>query len=292
MSLDQGARSIGGAGDGALRALCHMLRALDQARAQARVAQRRPAELVVRPGLGVEPIARRQRRNARYGHCEACAPRRFQGVHIHCLARFRRRVRAVPGARARRSHPPEPSWPRARSSRRVRSRRQTSPAARGDSRGDARSRRRPPVRPGPTRARPGCGSRCRGAPATGTVPAPGAGECAGAHRPSRSRRREPAGAAHRPRTRRRPASHAPSPPDTAVVDRQTDRRRADARAPSACSRPGAARRSPPAPAPSPATRRPCRARPLPAAPGAAAHARGAHHRQRANLEAARHGLPP
>ena len=95
MSLDQGARSIGGAGDGALRALCHMLRALDQARAQARVAQRRPAELVVRPGLGVEPIARRQRRNARCGHGEAGAPRRLQGVHIHCLARFRRRVRAV-----------------------------------------------------------------------------------------------------------------------------------------------------------------------------------------------------
>ena len=106
MSLDQGACSVGGAGDGAHRRLCHMLRAPDQACAQARVAQRRPAELVVRPGPGVESVARRQRRDARCGHREACAPRRFQRVHIHCLARFGRRVRAVPApAPAGLTHP-------------------------------------------------------------------------------------------------------------------------------------------------------------------------------------------
>ena len=44
MSLDQGAHAVGGAGDGPHRRLCHMLRALHQARAQARVAQPRPAE--------------------------------------------------------------------------------------------------------------------------------------------------------------------------------------------------------------------------------------------------------
>ena len=96
VSLDQGACSVGGAGDGAHRRLCHMLRAPDQACAQARVAQRRPAELVVRPGPGVESVARRQRRDARCGHREACAPHRFQRVHIHRLARFGGRVRAVP----------------------------------------------------------------------------------------------------------------------------------------------------------------------------------------------------
>ena len=83
-----------------------MLRAPDQACAQARVAQRRPAELVVRPGPGVESVARRQRRDARCGHREACAPRRFQRVHIHRLARFGRRVRAVPApAPAGLTHP-------------------------------------------------------------------------------------------------------------------------------------------------------------------------------------------
>ena len=83
-----------------------MLRAADQARAQACVAQRRPAELVARPGPGVEPVANRQRRHARCGRREACAPRRLQGVHIHCLARFGRRVRAVPApAPAGLTHP-------------------------------------------------------------------------------------------------------------------------------------------------------------------------------------------
>ena len=83
------------------------------------------------------------------------------------------------------------------------------------------------------------------------------------------------GAAHTPRTRPRPASHARSPPDTAVEGRQRARRRAGAHAPSACSRPGAARRSPPAPAPSPGPRRPCQA-PQPPAPPGAGSTRGRH----------------
>ena len=125
--------------------------------------------------------------------------------------------------------------------------------------------------------------RCRGAPAAGTVPAPGAGECAGAHRPSRSRRREPADAARLLRTRPRPASHARSLPDNAVGGRQRARRRAGAHAPSACSRPGAARRSP--------SRRPCQAHQPPAPPGAGAHAGATHRRERADPEAARRGPP-
>ena len=100
--------------------------------------------------------------------------------------------------RPRGSHPRAPNLPPARSPRCVRSRRRTSPAATGDSRRGARSRRQPPERPDPTRGRPGCGTRCRDVSAAGTVPAPGAGERAGACRPSRSRRRGPAGAAHTP----------------------------------------------------------------------------------------------
>ena len=49
MALDQGAGAVCGAGDGARRRLCHLLCAPDQPRAQPRVAQPRPAELVVRP---------------------------------------------------------------------------------------------------------------------------------------------------------------------------------------------------------------------------------------------------
>ena len=106
VALAQGARALGGAGDGAHRRLCHMLRALHQASAQPRVAQPRLTELVTRPGLGVEPVANRQRRHSGCGHREACAPRRLQGVHIHRLARFRRRVRAVPAtAPAGLTHP-------------------------------------------------------------------------------------------------------------------------------------------------------------------------------------------
>ena len=83
-----------------------MLRALHQAGAQPRVAQPRPAELVVRPDLGVETVANRQRRHSGCGRREACAPRRLQGVHIHRLARFGRRVRAVPAtAPAGLTHP-------------------------------------------------------------------------------------------------------------------------------------------------------------------------------------------
>ena len=83
-----------------------MLRALHQPRAQTRVAQPRPAELVVRPDRGVETVANRQRRHDRCGRRKAGAPRRLQGVHIHRLARFQRRVRAVPAtATAGLTHP-------------------------------------------------------------------------------------------------------------------------------------------------------------------------------------------
>ena len=95
MSLHQGSLAVRGAGDGAHRRLGHLLGAQDQARAQPRVAQPRPAELVAGPGLGVEPSARRQRRHARCGRLEEVAPSRRQRVHIHGLTRFRRRVRAV-----------------------------------------------------------------------------------------------------------------------------------------------------------------------------------------------------
>ena len=73
-----------------------MLRALHQPRAQTRVAQPRATELVARPGLGVETVADRQRRDARNRRREAGATPRLQLVHIHRLARFRRRVPAVP----------------------------------------------------------------------------------------------------------------------------------------------------------------------------------------------------
>ena len=180
MSLDQGARSIGGAGDGALRARPYVARSGPGARSGAR----RPA--APRRTRGPPRTRRRAHRPPPAAQCPLRARRGVRATPVprrtYTLPCAFPAPRACgPGARARRSHPPEPSWPRARSSRRVRSRRQTSPAARGDSRGDARSRRRPPVRPGPTRARPGCGSRCRGAPATGTVPAPGA---VSARRPS------------------------------------------------------------------------------------------------------------
>ena len=95
MSLDQGSHSVRGAGDGAHRRLGHLLGAQDQARAQPRVAQPRPPELVVRPGRGVQPVADRQRRHARHRRLEDIAPPRLQRVHIHRLTRFRRRVRAV-----------------------------------------------------------------------------------------------------------------------------------------------------------------------------------------------------
>ena len=146
MSLDQGC-SVGGAGDGAHRRLCQMARHLR--RSGACVAQRRPAELVVRPGPGVErrrppPAARCYR----CGHREACAPRRFQRVHVHRLARFGRRVRADPRVRAQDiTYIPvttalsapwfASSW--------------TGPADRGDSRGGCSKVADRPMRPGPAR---------------------------------------------------------------------------------------------------------------------------------------------
>ena len=72
-----------------------MLRALHQPRAQTRVAQTRSAEFMLRPDRGVETVAKRQRRQDRCRYREAGAPRRLQGVHIHRLARFRHRVRAI-----------------------------------------------------------------------------------------------------------------------------------------------------------------------------------------------------
>ena len=83
---DPGARSVRGAGDGARRTLCHMPRALNQARAQTRVAQRGAAELVRCPARGVESRAGRQCRRAR--RREARAPGRVEFVQIHGLARL------------------------------------------------------------------------------------------------------------------------------------------------------------------------------------------------------------
>ena len=131
-----------------------------------------------------------------------------------------------------------------------------------------------------------------GAPAAGTGPTPGADGRAGPYRPTRPRRRGTAAAAQMPQTPRRPASHAPNPPDTAVADRRTDRRRAGARAPSACSRPSAARRSPPTPGSDSQPRRPCPVHPLPAPPDAGAPAPGPHRRERADPQAARRDRPP
>ena len=88
MSLDHRTRSVRSAGDGAHRRECHMVRALDQARAQARIAQRRPAELVPRPAPGVDSVAGRQRGQAGGGQGEALAPCRFQLMDVHRLARL------------------------------------------------------------------------------------------------------------------------------------------------------------------------------------------------------------
>ena len=86
MSLDQGARSVRGAGDSAHRTLCHMPRALDQARAQAGVAQRRATKLVGRPGRGVESLAGRQRRGRRRRKTVAPHPVEFIQIHrLGCL---------------------------------------------------------------------------------------------------------------------------------------------------------------------------------------------------------------
>ena len=95
MSLHQRSPAGRGARDGAHRRLGHLMGAQHQACAQPRVAQPRPAELAARPGLGVEPVADRQRRHPRCGRLEGIAPRRLQRVHIHRLARFPRRVRTV-----------------------------------------------------------------------------------------------------------------------------------------------------------------------------------------------------
>ena len=181
-----------------------MLRALHQPRAQTgRPNAPRRTRAPPRP-------RRRDRRASgddRCRHREAGVPRRLQRIP---QARFRRRVRA------RRRPQVEPSSPRARS-RLFGLVDERQPGAI-----DPRSRRRPSGRPGPARARPGCDTRCRGAPAAGTVPTPGAGARAGPHRPTRPRRRGTAAAAHSPQTRPRPASHAPNPPDTAVAGRRTD----------------------------------------------------------------------
>ena len=151
MALDQSAGAVGGAGDGAHRRLCR-LRALHQPRAQTRVAQTRPAELMLRPDRGVETVANRQRRHDRCRRREAGAPTPALKAYIyHRLARVPAPRAGDPGDRDRRSHPPEPSSPRARSPPSVRSRRRTSPAARGDTHTHARSRRRPNERPGHVR---------------------------------------------------------------------------------------------------------------------------------------------
>ena len=173
MSLHRCSRTVRGPGHGALRGLAQQMGAQHQSRAQPRVPQPRPADLVVRPGCRVEPVADLERGHVRRGRLEGVAPRRLQHIQIHALARFRCRVRPVlaPAPAGRTHSPPEGSPP-------SRSRRRTS-RSQGDSRRGARSRHRPPGRPGPTRPE----RHAAGAPATGTGPAPGAGGRVCARRP-------------------------------------------------------------------------------------------------------------
>ena len=228
VSLHQCACSLRGARDGAQRMLRQVARARHQTRAQARIAQRCAAELVRRPGLGVEPVAKRQR-HAR-GHRQAFPPRRLQFIHIRPCASWPSHG-CGPDDRAPRSHLRAPSSPPANSPRCARARQRTSPAARADSRNGARSPCPLPAPPDPGRAKPSCGKTPRGGSETGTVPPPGAVGCGAPCRPSQSRHRAPAGAARRPQSRRHPASRALS----AVDGRPTAPRHAGARVPSACS---------------------------------------------------------
>ena len=78
-----------------------MLRALHQPRAQPRVAQPRPAELVTRPDRGVEPVASRQRRDARCGRREACVRHAGSKAYIYTALR----VSAAACARSPRPRP-------------------------------------------------------------------------------------------------------------------------------------------------------------------------------------------
>ena len=177
-----------------------MLRALHQASAQPRVAQPRLTELVTRPGLGVEPVANRQRRHSGCGHREACAPRRLQGVHIHRLARFRRRVRAVPATAPAGLTHPNPvrrAHARPRLFGLVDERLQQPGAIAVQTLAVVADRPGGPAQH--VAGRPGCGTQRRGAPAAGTVPTPGAGGRDGPYRPTRPRRRGPP---QPPRTRR------------------------------------------------------------------------------------------
>ena len=115
MSLHRCSRTVRGPGHGALRGLAQQMGAQHQARAQPRVPQPRPAELVVRPGCRVEPVADLERRHARRGRLEGVAPRRRQHIQVHALARFRCRVRPVLApAPAGRTHADPVRRPKAR----------------------------------------------------------------------------------------------------------------------------------------------------------------------------------
>ena len=152
-------------------------------------------------------------------------PRRLQFIHIHCLARLGRRMGAGRDDRAPRSHLPAPSSPPANSSRCARARQRTSPAQ-GYFTALEVLLPAPPDQDVFRQARS----------ETGTVPPPG--QLVGRRRPSQSRHRAPAGYARRQQSRRHPASRVAH-----QIAQLIDPRNADARVPSACSRPSVARRS-------------------------------------------------
>ena len=259
MSFDHRACSVGGAGDGAHRQLCHMVRALDQARAQARVAQWGRAELARRPGLGVEPLAGRQRREARGGQCEALAPGRLELIHIHRLARLGGGMGAVVASAPGTLTDPDPVR-RAQACPRVlglvdKGLQQPGPVAVEALEVLAHRARHPAQHVGGQVAAGHGGGESR----TGTAPPPGAGGCVGTPRPIPPRCREPSAAAPRRRTPPHPANPVRSPPDSASDGRQRDPRRAGAHGPSRCSKPSVARRCRPAPASARAAPRPLRA---------------------------------
>ena len=149
VSLHQCACSLRGARDGAQRMLRQVARARHQTRAQARIAQRCAAELVRRPGLGVEPVAKRQRHHARCG-APPSVPATPSPVHTYTLPCASWPSHGCgPDDRAPRSHLRAPSSPPANSPRCARARQRTSPVARADSR-NGRSKSVPTARHHPT----------------------------------------------------------------------------------------------------------------------------------------------
>ena len=268
-----------------------MLRALSSRALRRASPKRARAELVVRPDRGVETVANRQRRHDRCRHREA-------GRHAGSKAYIYTALR-VSGAACRRSWRPRPQVSPTRTQLAARTLApvcSVSSTERLQQPGAIAIQTLAVVadcgRPGPARARPGCDTQCRGAPQPAQSQHP-----VQVRAPARVVPPDPGVAGPQPpRTRREPdaaaANHAPNPPDTAVAGRRTDRRRAGARTPSACSRLGAARRSQPAPGSDPQPCRPCPARPPPAPSGAEAPAPGPQRREPPDSQAARRGRPP